>query len=204
MADDGTNTESYVDRERVDALESHLQELSNQIDELRAGAGAGPADTSTEQTVTRVGPALRSDLSRSAPGGTIQLELPRFDAQQIEQARSVFRLAGHVEQLPPEFHQELALWHVIFAASTECAVWTAEWDRIIDEAKGLVDQGVEDIVDFINREMAKAGFPPWAVFAVNVAIEIILSLGEAELDSGLELARYSGKVSLWLRCKTGF
>ena len=204
---------------REDELRQAFQELSRAATELSAGIArlSELVATTVPEPPTRrpnspgfvpVPSASRSvqrdpERTRLASSGVC---LPQLGERQLRDATHLFRSAATLglDKLPYTFHQRLGVLHAIFAASSGCDTWSEEWDRIIDEAKGLVDQGAERVKEFVEDQLDKAGFPKWAKDIVTEGIDQLMGLGEAELKVGLEVARAAGKLGLWLRCHWPF
>ena len=129
--------------------------------------------------------------------------LPTLDDRGIAAGRDLFKAVGRIgkENISFDMAGQIGIYHAMFAASTTCSVWTAEWDKIIDEAQRRVSQGADDVVRFIRAAMRRAGFPRWAEDALSAILDALLALtGETALNDGLELARAAGKLGLLTRC----
>jgi hypothetical protein len=193
--------------ERITNLEDQISEMGGKLSELTRGLQGLVRSPGIGSQPAFEPSIISGALKNASPiSNSFCLRLPLFDQNQIRDARILFRTAGRLGlgKIPANLASQMVVWHIIFAASTECEAWTAEWDRIIDEARGLVDQGAQRVVDFINEQMTEAGFPEWAKAAVGAAVEAILGLGQGELETGLELARYAGRLGLLIRCHWPF
>ena len=131
------------------------------------------------------------------------ITLPQLPPQQSEYALEMFKLVAELgaNNLPAAFQQRLGTWHAIFAATKDCEAWSKEWDKVIDQALGLVQQGAERVRTFVRDSLTSVGFPGWAVEILGGVADIIVDEGESPLKKRLELARRAGKLGLWARCK---